>query len=165
MSEAILDASPLIHLAELNALDVLSDFASLLIPDTVWKEVERYQPTALNHPGLALHYVPTPVAYNNLQVLAQAFSLSQGEVEALALLPDHPGAMFLTDDAAARLVAEQLGFRVHGTIGLLIRSARQGLRSHEDILHLLQNLPGISTLYIRPSFLREIIEQLEGEWQ
>jgi len=32
MSEAVLDAGPLIHLAELDALDALVDFSALFIP-------------------------------------------------------------------------------------------------------------------------------------
>lgn len=33
--EAVLDAGPLIHLAELDALDALSDF-DLRVPDAIW---------------------------------------------------------------------------------------------------------------------------------
>ena len=44
MSEAVLDAGPLIHLAELQALDVLSDFSSLYVSPTVWQEVFTHQP-------------------------------------------------------------------------------------------------------------------------
>jgi hypothetical protein len=32
MSEAVLDAGPLIHLAELEALDTLMDFSALFVP-------------------------------------------------------------------------------------------------------------------------------------
>jgi hypothetical protein len=44
MTEAVLDAGPLIHLAELDALDVLCDFSSLLVPEAVWFEVEHHAP-------------------------------------------------------------------------------------------------------------------------
>jgi len=48
MSEAVLDAGPLIHLAELEALDTLMDFSVLFVPLAVRQEVERYQPSALS---------------------------------------------------------------------------------------------------------------------
>ena|GEM_PF-6476026 len=47
MTEAVLDAGPLIHLAELDALDVLCDFSSLLVPEAVWFEVEHHFPEAI----------------------------------------------------------------------------------------------------------------------
>lgn len=40
MSEAVLDAGPLIHLAELDALDTLVDFSALFVPMAVKEEVE-----------------------------------------------------------------------------------------------------------------------------
>ena len=55
------------------------------------------------------------------------FSLDAGEVAALKILSKEPDLIFLTDDAAARLVATRLGFRVHGTIGVLIRAIRKNL--------------------------------------
>jgi len=44
MSEAVLDAGPLIHLAELEALDTLMDFSALFVPMTVKEEVEFMSP-------------------------------------------------------------------------------------------------------------------------
>ena len=55
-----------------------------------------------------------------LLTMCRIFSLDAGEIEALALMEQVPQAMFLTDDAAARLVAEQMAYNVHGTIGILI---------------------------------------------
>jgi predicted nucleic acid-binding protein len=50
---------------------------------------------------------------NHFLTLCKIFSLDAGEIEALALMEQRPQAMFLTDDAAARLVAIQMGFNVH----------------------------------------------------
>ena len=164
MTEAILDAGPLIHLAELAALDVLSDLEILRVPPAVWEEVASHQPKALEFPGLPLQQVAAPVPSAALQTLAQALALDRGEVEALSLLEMYPHAWFLTDDAAARLVAEQRGYEAHGTIGLLIRSVRQGQRSAHEVLKLLRSLPQKSTLHVRSALLEAIIQQLEGEW-
>jgi len=164
MTEAILDAGPLIHLAELDALDVLSDLEILRIPAAVWEEVANHQPKALKFPGLPLQRVVAPVPSAALQTLAQALALDRGEVEALSLLEIYPRAWFLTDDAAARLVAEQRGCEAHGTIGLLIRSVRRGQRPAHEVLDLLRSLPQKSTLHVRPALLDAIIQQLEIEW-
>ena len=46
-SVVIADAGPVIHLDELGCLELLVDFGTVLIPETVWLEVEKHRPTAL----------------------------------------------------------------------------------------------------------------------
>ena len=87
-----------------------------------------------------------------------------------------PQAMFLTDDAAARLVAEQMGFNVHGTvaeqmgfnvhgtIGILVRSIRRGQMSPKEVLDVLTKVPLKTTLYIRHSLLEEILLRIKNEF-
>jgi predicted nucleic acid-binding protein len=164
MTEAVVDAGPLIHLAELNALDVLHDLTKSFVPNAVWEEVENYQPNALKSLGKRLERVSVAEPSPDLQTLAQALSLDRGEVEALAFLETHSEAWFLTDDAAARLTAEQRGYQVHGTIGMLIRSVRRGQKEPRQVLTLLHDIPKRSTLFIRPGLLDTIISRLETEW-
>ena len=160
--EAVLDAGPLIHLAELDALDALDDLI-LRIPNTVWEEVANRQPRALEYLRDRLHRVSVKPS-TELQTLAQALSLDRGEVEALSLMEIYPSAWFLTDDAAARLAAEQRGYPTHETIGLLIRMVRCKRRTPQQILDLLRAIPKRSTLYIRLDLLNAIIQRLEQEW-
>ena len=96
--------------------------------------------------------------------LCRIFSLDAGEVEALAILERNPQHIFLTDDAAARLVAEQMKFKVHGTIGVLIRSIRRRLRKPEEVLYILTEIPQKSTLHVKPSLLNEIIQLVKNEF-
>jgi predicted nucleic acid-binding protein len=117
--EAVCDAGPVIHLDELGALDLLSDFARVLLPDPVREEVTRHHPDAL----LRLSDNVTPVAERVLDAptfiaLAQTLSLGAGEQTAISWAWERRGAILLTDDAAARLAAESLGIRVHGTLAL-----------------------------------------------
>ncbi|MFO7904169.1 MAG: hypothetical protein R6U98_16015 [Pirellulaceae bacterium] len=44
------DAGPLIHLDELGCLTLLSDFARVLLPASVWQEVSRHRAGALDVP-------------------------------------------------------------------------------------------------------------------
>ena len=46
-----------------------------------------------------------------------------GEAEALALAIELKADWFLTDDAAARLLAESLRFEVHGSLGVVLWAA------------------------------------------
>jgi predicted nucleic acid-binding protein len=99
-----------------------------------------------------------------LLTLCRIFSLDAGEIEALALMERNPQYIFLTDDAAARLVAERMKSKVHGTIGVLIRSIRRKLRKPQEILSILTEIPQISTLHIKPSLLNEIIQITKSDF-
>lgn len=68
----------------------------------------------------------------------------------------NPTAAFFTDDAAARFVAEQMNYKVHGTIGILIRSIRRGQRKPEHVLQTLTEIPLKSSLHVKRSLLEEV---------
>lgn len=78
-------------------------------------------------------------------------------------MQQHPEALFLTDDAAARFAAVQLGFRVHGTIGMLVRAVRTKQLGAEDVLSLLVQIPKRSTLFVQSALLAEMIEDFKKE--
>ncbi len=92
------------------------------------------------------------------------FSLDVGENEALALMEQIPDAMFLTDDAAARIVAKQLGYNVHGTIGILVRAIRRSQMSPKEVLDILTDIPLKSSLYIRLSLLEDIQKKIKSNF-
>lgn len=163
--KVVCDAGPIIHLDELNCLDLLTDFQEIILPDTVWKEIKKHRPSGIARPELSFTRLTGELPANELLItMCRAFSLDAGETEALALMEKNPKAIFLTDDASARLVAEQMGFRAHGTIGILIRSKRRGLRKNHEIIATLEKIPFKSTLYVKPSLLDEIILKVKKEW-
>ncbi|HKI00566.1 MAG TPA: DNA-binding protein [Thermoanaerobaculia bacterium] len=160
--EIVCDAGPLIHLHELSCLDLLADFQTVFVPEQVWAEVDRHRPAALTSLSF-LRRVPVEISEDSrFQVLVRTFSLDLGEQAALSLMTLQPAAVLLTDDAAARLAAKALGYRIHGSIGVLLRSIRRGLRSRAEITTILRSLPFRSTLHIRQSLLQEILLDLEG---
>jgi predicted nucleic acid-binding protein len=160
---AICDAGPLIHLDEIGCLDLLADFQALVVPEQVWEEVTHHRPSVLEAQFPAFHRAPVAIASDpRFRALVKSFSLDIGEQAALSLMSDQPEAVLLTDDAAARLAAQALGLRTHGSIGVLLRSVRLGRRKRSDVLSILRGLPACSTLHIRWSLLQEIIERVES---
>lgn len=160
--EVVCDAGPLIHLDEIDCLDLLGDFARVIVPEEVWEEVRRHRPKALDHSPVRLvrRSAEAPTDPATLGIL-RAFSLDKGEQAAFAILMFHPSAVFLTDDAAARLAAKALGLRSHGTLGVLLRSLRRGQRTRSELLIALLAIPTRSTLHIRRALLEEVIRQVE----
>jgi len=161
----VCDSGPIIHLDELNCLRLLEDFQEILLPDTVYEEIKRHRPSRLDDLNLPFVLSAWIVPKNStLITLCRIFSLDAGETEALGLMEKNPEAIFLTDDASARMVAEQMGFKGHGTIGILVRSIRRGQMEAEEVLCILQKVPSKSTLYIKPSLLDEIIQKIKSEF-
>lgn len=161
----VCDSGPIIHLDELNCLYLLEDFNEVIIPDTVHKEIRRYRPLSLDRLNLPFVFSPGNIPYDTrLLSLCRIFSLDVGETEALALMEKNPQAIFLTDDSSARMVAEQMGFRVHGTIGILVRSIRRGQMERGEVLRILGDAPSKTTLYIKRSLLDEIVVKIKKEF-
>lgn len=159
----VADTGPLLHLDELDALDVLNDFPEILVVPAVHHEIRQHRPELLERsPRLAFNYS----APHNQQVdaLATLYTLHRGEREALALCVQHKLALFLTDDAAARLAAKALQIDAHGTIGLLTRAVRMQHRTPSEVIELLKAIPQRSTLHVRPAFLAEVIEHVRLAW-
>ena len=160
----VCDAGPLIHLDEIACLDLLSGFAAVWVPGAVWEEVESHRPSALAGGVVQLQRVPVPPAPSpELQALARLLTLHRGEVEALAVAAEHPGSLLLTDDTAARLAANSLKLRAHGTLGVLLRALRRGQRTKQEVLDTLRALPTASTLHLKRSLLDQVVRQVE-EW-
>jgi len=162
--DVVCDAGPLIHLDELGCLDLLSDFQTVMVPEQVWREVEHHRPGALENPGVAIRRVAVVLSEDaSFRALVRALALDLGEQAALSLMALHPAEILLTDDAAARLAAKGLGYRVHGSIGVLLRSIRRQHRTPHEALGLLRDLPSRSTLHIRPDLLEELIARVESD--
>ena len=140
----VVDAGPLIHLDELKSLDLLCDFHSLVTPEIAWNETHKHRPQLQLDQIPVLRVVAVGVAPTaRLAVLADTVDLAAGEIAALVLVEQHGLQVFLTDDSAARFAAESLGYRVHGTIGILLRSIRRGFRSRSEVLNILAGIRAI----------------------
>jgi predicted nucleic acid-binding protein len=158
----VCDAGPLIHLDELGSLELLSDFADILVPSVVWSEVQRHRPALFKCRGVPLRRVIASGRLPaDLQAIARLLALDRGEIRALQIARLHSTDLLLTDDTAARLAARILAIPVHGTIGILLRAIRRGQRRIDEVIELLRSLPSSSSLHIKRSLLDDIIQQLE----
>jgi predicted nucleic acid-binding protein len=158
----VCDAGPLIHLDELACLDLLADFPAVLVPDEVWREVERHRPSALDQSVVTLNRLsPTLPIPPALAAMARLLALHSGEMEALRVALEHDPALLLTDDTAARLAARNLSVRAHGTLGILLRAIRRGQRSKDSLLEVLRELPKRSSLHLKRSLLEDVIREAE----
>jgi predicted nucleic acid-binding protein len=151
----------LIHLDELNSLNLLADFGKVIIPETVWHEVKHHRPHALCHAEFAFIRQQATHFSSQVDALTPLYNLHAGEQEALHLCFEYKNSLLLTDDTAARLAAKNLGVIAHGTLGILVRAIRQQTRPKAEILELLRAIPVQTTLHIRASLLADVISEVE----
>src|SRR5436309_10173137 len=82
----VCDAGPLIHLDQLDCLDLLADFSRVVVPDVVWREVELHRQAALDQEAIRFERLkprggPSP----ELVSLHRLLALHAGEIQALQL--------------------------------------------------------------------------------
>jgi len=94
----------------------------------------------------------------------QAELLDSGEAEALALVNQIHADWFLTDDAAARLLAQSLNLEVHGSLGIVLWAAAVGHLSKGEAEQVLERLYH-SSLWVSTRILAEARSALTSMFQ
>lgn len=141
MRITLVNAGPLIALAKLNRLHLLSDLLKAFnVPRSVYREVvveglARGLPDAATvRRFLAHHEIPViGVATPVLEAYKPPVALDAGEHELLALARTFPDALVLMDDEVARAEARRLGLEVRGTLGILVEDFRAELLSINEV--------------------------------
>lgn len=149
---AVADASVLIALGGLKRLAWLHElFAEgVLTPSSVWREVVvrgKGRPGA-EAVGMASWLQVLEVSDPDYVRLLLG-TLDIGEAEALALARERHADVVLFDEKAARATAVQMGFRVLGTVGVLIWAKKT--RRLESLKEELERLRKTAGFYLAES--------------
>lgn len=154
MIVAVADAGPIIHLAEIESLSVLSAVDQLLIPQTVYDELEAGTvPLGLDD-----------ILYDVVEADPAALSieLDPGETAALAIATDR-SAVLLTDDLEARDAAVDLDIEVHGSIGIIVLAYTRDRISKSSAIDLMRALQSETSLFITDAVVERGVELLEDD--
>jgi predicted nucleic acid-binding protein len=150
----VLDTGPLLHLSEAQALDLLALTGEVHIPKAVDLEVKQ-QLNQRNWRPKWVHVDLLTHPYNTeATAWQQAGLLDVGEAGAIALARQIHAHWLLTDDAAARLLAQSLGFEVHGSLGITVWAVAVGHLQHAEAGSILDRLAR-SSLWISERVLDE----------
>lgn len=153
------DASPLIFLAKLNALDVLTYYEeALTTPEVVGEVLSETRPDAPE----ALRIRRTLEAGTVKEVAARGrlerdFGLGRGETSLLVLAQQEGLDEIVVDDRAAIGVAKYLGLRVVSTPFLLLRERAAGRWSRKQFDQALDQLLA-ANYFLSPRLLERIRE-------
>jgi len=151
----VCDTGPLLHLRETGALELLSLAGEVHIPIAVDEEM-RFQAAGWSTdrpPWLRVTSLVPPHDYE-ADAWRQAGLLDAGEAAAIALARQLAVDWLLTDDAAARLLAQSLNLEVHGSLGVLLWAAAAGHLSRVEAGLFVKRLAG-SSLWLSARVLAE----------
>ena len=152
---AVADTGPLIHLAEIDALDLLTAIDKLLIPETVYAELEEggVPPELSDHEWERIE-VADPVE--------SSAELDAGERAALAVVLERDDVVFLTDDLAAREFAQDQNIEVHGSIGVIALAYHRNVVPSDDAASLMRALQTETSLFITDAIVERGIQLLQS---
>jgi predicted nucleic acid-binding protein len=151
----VCDTGPLVHLFEAQLLNLLEAAGEVLIPPGVANELGGVAPELkLGELPWLLTRPLRPPHDAKARDWRRAGLLHLGEAEALALARQEQADWLLTDDSAARVVAEQMAVEVHGSLGLLLWAAATGLVDLPAAEAALDRLRE-SSLWVSPRVLTE----------
>ena len=113
----VIDSTCLIALERIDKLPLIPQiFPSILVPPGVQSEF-----------GTPFNWLTIQPVKNIKVVEALKTQVDDGEAQAIALALELENVLLILDDKKARRVAQQLGLKVIGTIGVLISAKRQGV--------------------------------------
>lgn len=131
------DTTPLISLLKIERLDLLEKlFGNVLIPQAVYEELTVDERFKLEAEQLKQKEFITVRAVKNLDsvsILKRATGLDQGESEAIVLTDEVKAELLLMDEAKGRAVSNEMGFRIMGTIGVLMAAYEEHELTSEEV--------------------------------
>lgn len=122
------NSTPLIALSKIGRLELLKEyFTEIMIPEAVYEEVVVS--------GGDLHgakeveeaaWIKMRKIQNDLALKTLETSIGRGEAESIVLAKEVTSDLLLIDDADGRRIAQGMGLKITGTVGILLMAAKQG---------------------------------------
>ena len=144
---------PIIHLDQIDSLQLLSVFDSVVVPETVYKELSAGEiPENLGNLEYEIRTAEGDTVYEGLD---------KGETAALQLAEiSEADPVFLTDDLDAREQSNQLDIEVHGSIGIIVLNFSQGDLKFDEAVSLMRRLQEETQLFVTEAVVERGIDRL-----
>ncbi len=162
---AVTDSGPVIHLAEVDALDALRVFVPVTASGHVQAELRHHGKWAAVAEALGDRLRVADITTESLVTARdayQSFGLSDADLSVAALAADARPSVVLTDDLALRSGLVAHGFTAVGSVGILVRALKTGVFARPRFDDAIDRLLDDSTLYLSRSF-RVVVRRLVAE--
>lgn len=138
------DTTPLISLLKIERIGLLEKlFGQVLIPQAVFDELivnDRFKLEADQIRRKQFIEVKTVKNPESASILKRATGLDQGESEAIILTDEQNADVLLMDEAKGRAVSFQMGFRIMGTIGILMAAYEENELTADEVRECVEGL-------------------------
>jgi predicted nucleic acid-binding protein len=158
---AVSNTSPILNLAVIDRLSLVREqFTTVAIPKGVLKELRIEE----NLPGskkildaLEAKWLQVEEIQDSAMLRILKRELDSGEAEAIALAAETSAQWILLDESEARRLAKDLGLKVTGVLGILLRACRQNrIPSFRTEMERLREKAGF---YIADQLFEDLLKQ------
>ena len=130
MLKVVSNTTPIISLLKINQLEVLQElYKEIYVPNEVFQEVEAGKSKNFYEDLSKLEWVNI-VKIKDEVAVKSFIDLDAGEAEAIILASEINADLIILDEKLGRLYATNMGLRITGTIGVLIKAKQSGLLSN-----------------------------------
>ncbi len=157
IDEAVLDAGPVIHLEQIESLELLDFIGKMYVSGEVADEIGKGITEQIN-------VVEKPLegeAKDNAKYLSNKYNIELGEATAISLCQQKGVKILFTDDLNARKVAERVGLEPHGTLAIVTRAYSEGIIEEEKAKTVIEQLRKDSRLFLTSDLVRWAKERIE----
>lgn len=162
---AVVDAGPLIHLAEIDSLPLLSLFETLHVPDAVWSEAVEKGSVPFEFISSLLNVKRHSLDRTAIAVFVEQNKLDDlhsGEIECLFLCRQAAISTLFTDDMTVRDTARNLSIVPVGSLGIIVKACREGIISLAEAEQRIIALYDVSSLFVTKTIVELALKQLRS---
>lgn len=137
MRKVIANTTPLISLAEIDCFDILQKlYGEIVIPNAVFEEIKS-EPAKTLVKNCDFIRICAVKDYSLKRIFSSR--LHAGEIDVLLLANEQKADLLIIDDNAAKKTAKFIGFKVTGTLGILLNGKKNGyIRNIKPLLDKLE---------------------------
>ncbi|MBI2632626.1 hypothetical protein HYW75_06480 [Candidatus Pacearchaeota archaeon] len=159
IKEAVFDAGPFIHLSEINQLELIKLFSTILTTSYILEECKHLRKEIIKFKHIQ-EAILKSTANDFVKYLVNRYNIDFGEATGISLCKQERIKLFFTDDLEARDVAYNLGFEAHGTISIILRTYKENIISKKETIELIEKLYKGSSLYLSKDLKDWIINEI-----
>ena len=128
MHKVISNTTPILSLLKIDKIDLLKELfeSIIIIPKAVFQEIEKGKKKPYYRDLSKLNWIKVQEIKNyDLKVFLT--DIDKGEAEVLILAKELNADLVIMDEIVGRRFAKQLGFKLTGTVGVLLKSKEKRL--------------------------------------
>lgn len=159
------DTGPILHLAEIDRITCLSCIDAIFISSQVKSELRRYSVYEIVSKSLEDRIHIERVALSEMAAQRdrlQGYSLHTADLSTAALADRLKPEVVLTDDLKLRKALEVQGYKVVGSVGVLVRAFTYGIINKAELHAAIDALFDGSSLYTSTAFRKHVHDVLSS---